>query len=229
MKKLLALLLAVMMVLLSAACSHQEEKTDTKQTVSGEKETQIVEEATVYVPKGFSLGEINGQTYENTFVKIGCRLPEGWEYRPLKELGEEVGIHWSLEGDALVQSFLEKEVFLVMAASRGQSRCIIALEKMDNEKLDTLDITMHDQEEIQAIEESFAKLEGVQDPVMELGTVMLDGKTFDCIHGSMTRNGEEMVLYSITIKCDGYLATLVLTICDEENQKEFLDCFYLLK
>lgn len=229
MKKGLTLVLAVMMTLLFAACGHQEEQTPPKQTVSGEKETQIVEEATTYVPKGFSLGEINGQTYENTFVKIGCRLPEDWEYRPLKELAEQIEMDGELQGDALLKAYLEKDVFLVMKATREQSRCILALEKMDNEKLDALDITMHNQEEIPAIEESFAKLEGVQNPVMELGTVMLDGKTFDCVHGSMTRNGEEMVLYSITIKCDGYLATLTLTIPGAEDQKEFLDCFYLLK
>lgn len=232
MKKLLTSLLAILMVLsLLAACRREEEKAEEKkEPVTEEQGKPVEEKEEEKIPKDFTLGKVDGQTYENAFIKIGCRLPEDGHYLSEEERNTRNGIDEALTGDGLVKAYLEMEKFLDLEASVSQgSSCSLSMEKMDNEQLEALDLTKYYAAQVAEIKTSYGDRINEEGNAVELGTVMLDGKSFDCIYLKSTANDTTLVRYTIAIKCDGYLATLVLTICGEENQKEFLDCFYLLK
>lgn len=251
MKKLLALLLAVVMVLsLFAACGSkddEDEDEEEKETVSKEKneeeeasdeqeeqkddeeEEEKEEEEKKPAKKEFSLGEVSGRTYENDFIGIGCRLPAGWTYLDEEELKEMNNISAELLGDDLLEAYAKASAaYAMMATSGSVENCNLNVEKVAQAKLDALDIVENYEKLLPMMEQMFENM-GAENIVLEITTVKLDGKTFDCMHSSLTLNGVDMVQYTISMKCDGYMANLALTATDDEGLEEILDCFYLLK
>lgn len=231
MKKLLALLLAIVMVMsFFAACGSRddEEEDRKKEPVSDKKEEETEGEETP-AGKDFTLGEVDGQTYENTFIGIGCRLPSGWTYLSEEELKEANQIAEDLVGDALTEAYQKATIlYPMMATSPSVENCNLNMEKLDKQILEKLDIAGNNEKLLPMMEAAFENM-GASSVLLELGTVKLDGKTFDCINTHVTLSGVEMVQCILSIKCDGYLANLSLTAANEENLEELLDCFYLLK
>lgn len=232
MKKLLTSLLAILMVLsLLAACRREEEKAEEKkEPVTEEQGKPVEEKEEEKSPKDFTLGKVDGQTYENAFIKIGCRMPENWKYLTLEAQSVANGIDEDLTGDALLEAYLEKDMFVDLTVSDGQgSSCSISMEKMDNKQLEELDVLEYYEEQLAALEAAFVEIVGAEKTTIGVEKVMLDGVVFDCIYMNITANGIKMVQYMIAIKCDGYLANLALATIDEEKMEGILDCFYLLK
>lgn len=102
MKKIIALLLALVLVLSLAACGGtsqppkgtitsndtQADTPDTKESAdSQEAETQPQEEN-----NDFSLGAMQGGTYENAYVGYGCKLDGNWTYKTAEELQDVSGL-----------------------------------------------------------------------------------------------------------------------------------------
>ena len=103
MKKIIAMLLALAMVLSLAACgaekeppkgtittTQEPEKTpETQETDSeaAEQKTQDTEAS-----QDFSLGAMQGGTYENAYVGYGCKLDANWTYKTAEELQDISGM-----------------------------------------------------------------------------------------------------------------------------------------
>ena len=233
MKKAFALILAMVMVLsLFAACSGPSDtdaKTHQESVAPETEEEQTTEDATTNIPEGFTLGEYSGQTYENTFIKVGCRLPADWTYRTEAELKGMLSIPEGVAGDDLLDAYAKTTVFYVMmASSNSVENCNITMEKVAADTLEALDLKENNERILPMMAQAL-EAAGATGLSLELGTVMLDGVTFDCIDSRLTLNGVNMVQCCIPMKCDGYLVSLTLTASNEENMEELLDYFYLLK
>ena len=221
MKKLLALLLAIVMVFsLFVACSNDKDDEDDDKKASEEKTSSVTTKEL--------MGEIDGNVYENTFIGIGCRLPDSWTYLSQSELNEMNGIVMDIIDDEALTAYLDASVFYSMMATSGfVDNCNINLEKVSSVTLESMDVAEYLEESMPTLEQTYDSM-GATNFQYEITTVKLDGKVVDCIYTNVSLNGVDMVQCVIVLKCDGYLANISLTAYSDKNLEALLGYFYWL-
>lgn len=232
MKKLLAIILVLCLVLAFAACgseSNDDEFDDDirgSQTVDGNDDDSKSDKSD---EKEFELGKTSGLTYENKFIGIGCKLPAGWSFYDddqLKELNNITAEY--AEGD-LKEALKDANIVYDMCAvaSNGTDSINVNLEKVSNSVLKNLDIAENNEKLFPSLIESFEKM-GYTDMELENGTIMIDGKKFVCMKSSGSIYGVEMHQVCVSVKCNGYLASISITVFGDTDIEDLVDRLYLI-
>lgn len=89
-KSLLILLLVGSMMFALTGCGDKEtaKKLDEKEIVEQKQETNVEETA----KSEFSMGEWNGDAYENDFLGLKFNLPQGWKYSSDEEIAQMMNV-----------------------------------------------------------------------------------------------------------------------------------------
>ncbi|MDO4732269.1 MAG: hypothetical protein Q4B50_01965, partial [Bacillota bacterium] len=136
MKKCIAVLLFSALLLCFSACMAA--------SVPGEEGSPQMEDKSPAAEEelAFSLGRVEGNTYENEFLGIGCTLDSSWTFFSQEELS---ALNNAAE-DMLPADFTEsaaeaEQLYAMYALGENQMDVIsINLEKADNEIIEKLDL-----------------------------------------------------------------------------------------
>lgn len=214
MKKLFALLLAVLMLFSLFGCSAMKDEEDEEQESTKEKE--------------FSLGTISDLEYESQYIGIGCRLPDTWRFYTDSELESLNGFVLDrLEGDAREVVENASIIYDMYAIhGNGSDSININLEKVDKSQLKNLDIKNNMETLIPSLVEVYESV-GYTDITSTVETVMVDGEEFYCIRTTAVLYGEDIYMVQLQIPCTEHMAAITIVSFFEDETEEYLKYFYL--
>lgn len=235
MRKMLVLLLAMALLLSLSACGEKEEPASEEKHSSNQadKETKPTQPEETTAPdapeREFSIGKVTGQNYENTFIGIGCTLPEHWTFSTEQELLEKVGIYGITDREeALV--YLEGVPFYydMSAGFQGDFPTImIYLKQYNNFALNILKLENHYLQILDYFAKEYAlDVKNVTGTVEE---VQISGQTVPFLRLRGKQNGMVYYWSIFCIKCDGYLATVEICTMNKSDARDILNCFYFIE
>lgn len=253
MKKGLAMLMAVALMLSLSACGADENvrgtqtatttttEADTATTTTapqgGEETTTTTEDeeatTTTTAPaeeeKELSLGLVDGLSYENEFIGIGCQLGSDWRFYSDEEIRAMNGLTEEILPEEMLETLKNATVIQDMFAARedGLNNVSVSLEKADLLQLVTLDIEENYRAMMPIFVETYENA-GYTDIEQTVGTAMIDGKEYPVLLLTANVGGVTMYQTMVNIKCNGYLASIAVTSVAENDCDEILACFYEL-
>ena len=219
MKKVLATLLAMVMLLSMAACGSE----DVRGVQSDNKNNTEPNE-----PE-FSMGAVSGLTYENEFIGIGCKLNDQWSFSTDEEIREMNNATAEMAGEEFQDIIQNASVIYDMHAvhSNEMDNIIVSLEKVNPLQLVGLDLEDNFEALLPTMQEAFENI-GYTDIKFDIGTVTIEGKEFTTLYVNAVIAGYEVYQATIAIKCSGYLASISVTTYGQEALNELLKSFYLV-
>lgn len=236
MKKLLALMLALVLMLSMVACAREEEtsirrrsnkKDDTSETETAPEETQeVTEEETEEEtePEEVDIyGVTNGRVYENAYFGFGVLLDASWVYATPEEAAEILGMGAEFMGVEDIPNAVRYDFLAMNALSESVAVGV------QRESFFTKNIS--DEEFFEAtMEVTAGQLEaaGMTDVSCQLVELELAGEK----RSAMTLRGTmyNVTLYEtlVMIRQDGYMAMITITVKDEAKTAQLLESFYSL-
>ena len=216
MKKLLALMLAVMMLITVTACGS----TTGEDEIRGEQQTS--EEA-------YSAGSMDGLKYESSFIGIGCDLPEDWSFYTDEQIRELNNITTEAAGEEYEKLLQDAQVIYDMYAISGNQvdTVNVNLEKVNSVALLAFDMADYYEQTVESIETAYNNM-GATSFDYEIGRITIDEKEFDSMNIVAVINGTKLYQTAFSKKCSGYIANITVTAIDEATVKNVLDTFYVL-
>lgn len=236
MKKIIATVLALMLVLSLCACGGGEpirgEQIENNggsnvEPTDGNVPDETEEEETE--AESLSLGVTSGLTYESKFIGIGCNLPEGWSFYTDEQMRELNNIAIDAAGEEL-QSLMETATVIYdMFASdpTGVNNISVNMEKVNPIQLIALDLEQNLESSKPLLKTSFENM-GCTDFSGEIGSVTVEDVEFVCMNNVIQFPGTTLYQCLIPIKCSGYLANVSVTTNDEAVLSEILSYLYLV-
>lgn len=225
MKKWIAAILAVMMVLSMAACGSQEPPVS---NLTPNNNTNTEQKDTV------SLGQMQGGIYTNTYAGFQCTLDENWTYKTAEELQELPDTAKDLfEGTAIDAELLTTTVIADMMAENATTLANI---NVQYQKLDLAQrLVFATATEEQVIDETLKDKDtlissytqaGMSDVTMEKKTVTFLGEERSGIYTTATISGIPCYIMQIVDYSKGsYGVTLTLTSYMEDTTDSLLALF----
>ena len=212
MKKLFAALLALGMLLSLCACAAEE---------SGKKETKKKE-----TKSDFTLGTIDGENYENTYIGLGCNLDEDWRYYSDAEISEISGIAMDRVEEDARKLLEDAAVVFDMYAANGADTINVNLEKCSAAQLKNIDIAQNLNALIPMLK-SVYEGSGYSDITSQVISVELDGKDHFALRTEAKLMGSDVYLLQLQFPCQEHMASLTIVSFGIDNTVEYLDYFYL--
>ena len=221
MKKILALLMALTMLLSFAACGGEP-------NVRGEKSNSNTG-TTEETQEELSLGAVDGLTYENKFIGIGCTLDSTWTFSSDEEMKALNSAGAELMGEEYVEAMKEATVVYDMMATKDNltDNIQVNLEKMNALQAIALDVAENYKAVAQAVRESYESM-GATGFSEEYSKLTIDGKEFDVLNITVDLGGVQMYQTILSIKCGTYLANVIITTAGENTVSSILEGFYLV-
>ena len=206
MKKALALVLAAMMIFALAACGDD---------ILGKGEMK--------------LGTVNGLTWENEFIGIGCTMDDDWTFKTDDEILAMNKLTQDMVTDDLADLLKDADLVYDMAAatSTDLSNMMVTLQKLNSLQLAALNIANELEKSYDISESSLINM-GCANLTHSISTITFDGKTFDALVISASISGLTMNQTTFAIKCNGYLASISVTTVGEYDMADLIDNFYVL-
>ncbi len=213
MKKLLALLLALMMVFSFAACGEKE--TADNKTDAGDKSS-------------FTFGTVENNVYENEFIGIGCELPSAWTFYSEEDIMELNNITMSYMDEDFQEAIENATLLYDMYAqsSNGLNNINVVLQKIPQIQLDTLDL--EDTFEL-GFNQAKTALEnmGYTNVSFKGEKRKVCGKEMPIGVITSQIGGMPLTQLQFAIKCDGYLASVTISDYTSDGS-DLLGLFYSL-
>lgn len=210
MKRVFAISLAILMFFSLAACNKKESERDTVNQI---------------------FGTVTGQTYENKFIGIGCKLDSDWTFKLDKEIEEMNQIATDAMGDELANAVADADIYYDMYATgyNALDSININLEKAPNLKLFNLDLSENYKQAFPMLKSGLENM-GYRNITYTIGTITIDGQSFTCmrVHG-LYSYGIDFYELLFCVKCDGYLANITIGTFFEDATDDLVECFYLIK
>ena len=216
MKKLLALLLAVMMLFTVTACGS----TAGEDEIRGEQE--VSDEA-------YSAGSVEGLKYESSFISIGCNLPEDWSFYTDEQIRELNNVTTEVAGEEYEKMMQDAQIIYDMYAISGNQvdTINVNLEKVNSVALLALDMADYYEQTVESIETAYNNM-GATSFDYEIGKTTIGGEEFDSMSIVAEINGTKLYQTAFAKKCSGYVANITVTAIDEATVKSLLDSFYIV-
>ena len=244
MKKLLALLLAVLMVLSVTACSEDDDKKSRKKdkTTQSEKidkedvepddtdvdidvddEVKELEQA-----EDFCLGTIDGRVYENEFIGIGYKADLYWTYMTESEIQQINNFVTDNAGD-YKEAMQAAQVYTDMFVGNIDSseNININLEKVSDTVLDAIDDCTYYENTIESFENLY-KSYGCTDFDYEITTLTIDGVDFHSMNLEVEIDGTMIYQTVFVVRCNGYASNVTCTSRSADALTDMIEKFYLL-
>ncbi|MGM9669404.1 MAG: hypothetical protein ACI3VZ_06575 [Faecousia sp.] len=216
MRKLLAMILVLAMILCVTACA---DKDDLRGQVSNNP-----------TETDFSLGSTSGGTYENKFIGIGCTLDENWVYYT----DEEILQLNQLTADALDENLAEEledasSIYDMFAQNVDTGATInVNMENLGllyGSLLSPSEYADHAMPKLTPALESM----GFTDIQLEKTTCTFAGEERTAIRIVGQYNGYPLYEQLVCFKAGNYMAVISVSILGEDATDEILGAFYALE
>ncbi len=220
MKRLLALMLAAVMLFALAACNDKGNDKDRDKDDDGGKQN---------TKKTLSLGVVNGLNYENEFIGIGCTLDSGWTFKSKAEILELNNVVQDAVDEDIANVIKDATIVYDMMASgsNGMDSINVNMEKVNPVQLAALDIPTYYENTMPMLKSALESM-GCSNVAFTIDSAQIDGTVFDTLHIRANVNGIALYETLFTIKCNGYLANVTIGTYFEDNTADLLDAFYLV-
>ena len=251
-KRLLALMLALSLVFALTACGSEpkkgsvtlNDKTSTPAPASTPENTPEPEPENTPEPEpentpepepedDVELGSMNGGTYANSFVGIGCKLDDTWTYYSEEEILEFNGLMVDSIGDEDLADMLRKSnIFYDMVASSETGSSVnVVLENIGLIYGHVLDSSSYVDIALESLEGQLA-LMGVTATTCEKTSFDFCGKKTDGIYiaGTLSAGDIEVDMYQLMacVKAGNYMTCITACTYYEDTTADILDMFYAL-
>lgn len=247
MKKLFAVLLAVVMLLSLVACGQDENEettasTTTEATTEEPTETTTEEptetepteteptetESTAIEAENTMLGAVDGAVYENSYLGIGCDLGANWYIYNETELAAVAGITEDMLSDEGILNSLETSgvAFLFYAMQNdGMATVNINMEKTVLAGLLTADTYID--ASLETVETALTSA-GMENLVVEKGSISFAGEERPCIVIEGVASGIGIYEIVVPIVYDSYVACITAATYNSNSCADVLAGFYAL-
>lgn len=205
MKRFVAMLLALCMVFCLCACG-------------GEKEAEV------------QTGTVNGYTYENAFLGIGCELDENWTYATQDELAHMIGQTAEMFDDDYAEKLKNADMFYDMMAVAAEGLVSINI-VIQNVGL-IYGTAMSEDKYLEVAEEQMAEQlgnAGMENVQSERITANFAGAEHGGLHIACTISGVPYYCTQMCIKQGKYIASISLCSFSEDLGNDMMDYFYGLE
>ena len=231
MKRIIALLLALVLVLSLAACGKEAEKSAAPDATEAPVETtQAVDEG-----KPVTLGRVENGVYTNEYIGIGCALDSAWTFKTAEELQElPAQVQELLQdteyADASLRQFtdmmaenVDAMVNMNVQYTQLSLQERIAYAALSSEAL--VDLVM---KESASMAEAYAQA-GIEGAVMEKVSIKFLGQDRYGVYTSASVQGYPYYMLQIFDYGLGrYGVTITVASFFEDNTGAMLDLFYAL-
>ena len=237
MKRLLAILLASVMTLSLCACGLDSPSADSirgEQIDDGTPEFEApidsIEIPEVTDAAEFSLGDTSGITYESKFIGIGFNLPAGWSFYTDEQIKELNNFSIEASGEELQELVENASLIYDMFASDadGVNNINVNLEKVNPLQLIGLDLKQNLENSVPVIRTSYENM-GASLRDYKVDTITLDGTDFVCLYSTVDFPHVTIYQCALSIKCNGYMASVTVTAIDEATLSEILNAIYVVE
>ncbi len=206
MKRFFAVVLAFALVLCFAGCGKTEKKE-------------------------FSRGEVVGNTYENAFLGLGVKLEESWVFFDDSQIAELNGYSQELLDDDFEEYLKNATVVYDMYAmnSVDSSNVNINFEKLTAVgEVQTANMKSFVSGIMPTVQNSL-ETAGCTDVSYELIDVKLGENSYAGAKLTGSLMGINFYQVLACIKCDGYVANVVISCYNTDTTQDILDRFYTVK
>lgn len=222
MKKFLCLVLASLMLLSLTACGGKggdNLKGDLKNG-SGDK---------VKSPEAFSLGVTEGSVYENKYLGLGFKIPDGWSFYDDEKIAEISGITTEYMDDDLVEQMKNAEYFYdLYAVSADQQESVnVIFEKGTVAQIASLDLEEYAETVADGVEETYGTM-GFTVVDSDIDEIKIDGKKHTAYFLKTDMNGKMVYQVGFTVKKTNYIVSIAITATSEDGLKDLVEAFYNL-
>ncbi len=233
MKKLLVCLLVAGMVTVFSGCGDKTDKETVQNSVAETSNTESsVEETTIDEQKdetGFSLGVIDGKTYENKFIGIGCTIADHWTFYDEEQIKTLNNMAGDIAGEEYKKAIEQADlVYDMYAVSVDMVSSInVNMEKLNEIQNKSLDVKKNYELVAPVIVTTFENM-GCTDVQYEIKDIEIDGKTVPVIQN--VAKMDDVIIYQclLSIKCDGYLANIAVTASSEDELNKLVSTLYFI-
>lgn len=240
-KKIPALMLALSLVFALTACGSGPKgsvtPTDPTPAVSPAPTSEPVNtpepESGDEPGENVELGSMNGGTYENSFVGIGCKLDDTWTYYSENEIMEFNGLMLdSIDDEELSDLLSNSDSFYDMVASDEMGSSVnVVLENLGLVYGHTLDAGTYIDVALESLGGQLA-LMGVNATTCEKVSFDFCGEKTDGIYiaGTLGIEGMEVDMYQLMacVKAGNYMTCITACSYFEDTTNDILDMFYAL-
>lgn len=223
MKKILCVALAALMLFCFTACSGgkggENLKGDLKNG-SGD---------TVKSTEAFSLGVTEGSTYENKYLGLGLKIPDGWSFYDDEKIAELNGIVTEHMDEDMVDAMKEAEYFydLYAVSADEQESVNIIFEKSTISQIATLDLEEYAETVVEGVEETYASM-GFTVLEKDIDEIEIDGKDYTAYFLKSDMQGRTVYQAGFSVKKTNYIVSIAMAATSEDGLKELVDAFYHL-
>lgn len=241
MKRVLALVLSLIMVLSFAACGEEpdvrgeqivngtENANTTLDTTEANDDDVADTTAAAEDEKELALGAIDGLTYENAFIGIGCTLDSSWTFSTEEEIMALNNMGAELIAEEYQEALKNATVIYDMMATKDNMTDTIqvVLEKLNPLQIVALNVADNYNAVSDVLKQTYESAGG-SDYKDEISKLTIDSETFDAMNVSVNINGVTIYQTILSIKCGSYLATITFTATEAAAISEIVEGFYLI-
>lgn len=240
-KKILAVCILAAMVLSLAACGGGNDKPT---GAVSEQTEAAVQEATEAAPaevettaqetepeKDFQMGSTKNLVYENEYLNIGCKLPQGWSTYDEEQIAEVNGFVLDNVGDDLKDQISNSSmIYDMMAASEDEMQNVNIIVQNLNILQSLANVDM--EEAVKASEEQIiTTFEGMGITNLEFKidrgvTFPADNYAAAVVTGEL--QGFKLTERLVLFKVGSYLANVTVTAVGDDTTQDILSSFYAL-
>ncbi len=221
MKKISLLVMCLALLLSLCACGGGNEPVRGDQ-INHNEETTAPEES-------FSMGKIEGLTYESKFIGIGCNLPAGWSFYSDEQIRALNNATADMAGEDY-QNLMENATLvydMYATSADGLENVNVNMEKLNAVQILALDVEQNFLTVAPTLQSTMEGM-GFTNYQYATGTVTIDGEEFVCLNTQMEIAGAPLYQTLIGVKCNGYLASITVTASSQENVSAILEGFYTI-
>lgn len=235
MKKLIALLLALVMVLAMTACGGEKKDEGGK----GEKNTKPITGATAEPtvtptteatePAGDvdMLGAVEGNTYINEFIGISFAAADGWVFADNAQLAQMLGFSAdALKPENFQRTIDSAGVAMVMYAASADGLTTVNIVLEDLARNQAQDIT--EEQYVQATKDiviGTMESAGAENLEYENGELLFAGAAHHAVALQGTIEGIDLYELQVYIKCGDYIASFTIASYMENHVEEVMAMF----
>lgn len=218
-KRIIALIMAVVMVFALCACATDEDAKGKTETGTG---------ASAAPEKSLELGSVTGGKYENDYFGFGCELDEEWTYATEEQLLGMVQTTADLVGDDDVKDrLLKADMFYDMVTyySDGVTNINVVVQNIGVAYGALIDEEAIVEQTIKSLPDQLAAA-SMEVKSCEHVTAEFAGADHDGILMHTTANGTDIYQLQVYVKVGKYVAMITMSSPLEDNIEPMLGFFY---
>ena len=226
MKKILALLLAGVMIFSVIGCSKEDE--DVKGKIKGNnKQEEEMEDKEVSVMD--TLGNTEEAVYENEYLGIGFTLPSNWVFYTDEQINEMNGIVQDAVDEDMAQIMEDEQLIYDMIAQETTGNNVnVVIEKAKTSAIEKMDEKAYFEQSRDTATEGLEQM-GFSIIETEIASMNFVGEKHATLSVVCSMNGITLYEKMVCMKVGSYFACVTATAINDDVTDDILSNFYSLK